>query len=422
MRLIVKFGGTAIKNPARIKKAANFIKRMVDAGNEVVAVVSAPGDTTNRLINLGSNFQKERSFSQEFLSLLYQGEEQSTILLTLALNAIGQPARAITLHCPEWPLISENLTAGPVFLSREKSNDIENIKIDERRTKKKFATEIEPLIKRGIVPVISGFFIRSRSGAIVSLGRGGSDITAFLVAAYLNGDEVLIVTDVAGVYTADPKTVANSLLLKEISADEITLLSIAGARVLHPNALRFKDKNTTSRIVNFKDLNKLQLKGTKIGGAAKTKIIAGPAKLMMVTLIGKNLSQKSILLPRLFTLTSAKGIAIHSMSQSDSFINLYLNEEAGKKIYPAIHDAFIRKEKLLTGISSIKPIAELIVRNYLFIESPGVIAVISQILSKNNINIIEMITSHTDVIIYVKSEMLSPAIELLKASLKIKDA
>lgn len=421
MRIVVKFGGTSIKNVGRIKKAANFLKRTLDGGNEVIAVASAGGNSTNRLISMGCNFEKKESFSQEFLSLLSLGEKQSTILLSMALNSIGEKAKAITLSDEEWPLISEDM-GEYAFLSKEKTNDIVDIKIDEEKTKKRFKTYIEPLLKNGIIPVISGFFIRDKNNAIVSLGRGGSDITAFLVGKYLNCDEVLIVTDVSGVYSADPKSVENPFLFDEISADDLTLLSMAGARVIHPNALRFKDKNLSSKIVNFKDLNKLYLEGTKIEGYAKTKLISNPLKLMMITFIGKNLSEKPGILSKMSTFFSSKGISIRSMSQSDSFINLYLEQQDGEKIYSEMYDAFIVKENLFLGVTNVKPIGEIILQNHLFIDSPGVISSISQILSRNKINIIEMITSHTDIIVYVKSDALKNAVDALKNKLKIKNA
>ncbi|MBM4388459.1 MAG: aspartate kinase, partial [Deltaproteobacteria bacterium] len=203
MRVVVKFGGTSVKDLERVKTAARNLVKLKNSGTEIAVVVSAPGKMTNKLIQKGAIFSRNGLFSQDYLNLLSLGEKQSTYLMSMALNSLNVQSRSFTLDSPEWPLISEPSLNSEVAMSSGKENDLIDIRIDEEETTGRFRKFIEPVLRDGQIPVISGFFIRDASGKIVTLGRGGSDITAFLVGKYLKADEVIIVTDVSGVYSGE---------------------------------------------------------------------------------------------------------------------------------------------------------------------------------------------------------------------------
>jgi aspartate kinase len=276
------------------------------------------------------------------------------------------------------------------------------------------------MIERGEIPVIAGFFIKDRAGNLLSLGRGGSDVTAFLAGKYLKCDEVIIVTDVEGVFSGDPRFIQSARIFDRIDADTLTQFAVTGAQVLHPNALRFKSENCNAKIVHYLDLDKIDTTGTRIEGVADTKISAYPDRLALLTLNGKNLHMTKGILAQISIWLADREISIHSITSSDNFVSIYLSEEKAGIIYSEMHEEFVAKRSLFDGLSRIKNVGEIRLSNYIFIESPGIISIISDRLSKNGINIIEMVTAHTDIVIYVNYSILEKTVNLLKERFNVK--
>ena len=417
MRTVVKFGGSSIKNDARIKLAAKNLTELVKTGKQVIVTVSAQGDTTTRLIQKAEKIAEGQPTSKSYLEYLAMGEKMSCHLLTLALERNGTKALAITQEMEEFPLVSLLPSQENTSTSSKKTNEFKHFVLDEEAIKNKMNRYIKPLLEQGIVPVIAGFFIVDEKRNLISLGRGGSDITSFLIGKYLNCDEVIIVTDVPGVLSSDPKHVNKATVIDQISADDLVLLSQTGAQVLHPNALRFKTNTFKAKIVHFKELGNYIEAGTTIKGTVNTKIQAHGGRLTLFTFTGKNLSEKTKVFFSLLEWLMGKNIPIHSLSTGTSFISLYLEGDIQTSVYQELHEEFIRKKKFFTGLTKLTDVREIKISNHLFVESPGMISMISSVLFREGINIIEMITAHTDIVVYVKSEYIEKSVKILEQKL-----
>lgn len=240
MALIVqKFGGTSVRDAERVMNVAHIVTDTYKAGNQVVVVVSAQGDTTDDLIEKAKEINENPS-KREMDMLLATGEQISISLLAMAIEKLGYPVVSLT----GWQ-------AGFETTSAHSSARIRRIE-GERLHKE--------LDKNNIV-IVAGFQGLSRYGDITTLGRGGSDTSAVALAAALKADLCQIYTDVDGVYTADPRIVKTAKKLDEISFDEMLELATLGAQVLHNRSVEMAKKYN----VNLEVLSSLEKKpGTKV--------------------------------------------------------------------------------------------------------------------------------------------------------------
>jgi aspartate kinase len=215
--VVQKFGGSSVAGVDRIKAVARRVAQSVSQGARVVVVVSAMGDTTDDLLDLVQSVS-DRPAAREVDMVLATGEQVSAALLALALQREGVPAESLT----GWQ-------AG--------------IRTDDVHRKAR-AVDVDPerlraLIAAGVVPVVAGFQGVSAEGDITTLGRGGSDLTAVLLAAALGADACEIYSDVDGVYTADPRVVPGAKKLRAVSYEEMMELCHLGAQVLQGRAVQF---------------------------------------------------------------------------------------------------------------------------------------------------------------------------------------
>ncbi len=216
MSLIVqKFGGTSVATPDRIKKVALRVKAEVDAGHQVIVVVSAMAGMTNSLIGHVREISAAYDRS-EYDAVVSAGEQISAGLLALALKNLSIPARSWM----GWqvPLITS---------SHHAQAKIEDIPTDN----------ITQSLQGGLVAVVAGFQGISSEGRITTIGRGGSDTTAVALAAFFKAERCDIYTDVDGVYTADPRYVSKAGKLDRIAYSEMLELSSQGAKVLQRDSV-----------------------------------------------------------------------------------------------------------------------------------------------------------------------------------------
>ena len=221
MALIVqKFGGSSVKDRDRIFNVARIVANTHNAGNDVVVVVSAQGDTTDDLIAKAAEISHDPS-AREMDMLLATGEQISISLLAMALNEIGCHAISLT----GWQ-------AG--FRTDRAYTKARITRLETER----ISSELE----RNRVVVVAGFQGLNKLDDITTLGRGGSDTSAVAIAAALHADRCQIFTDVEGVYTADPRKVRNTRKLEEITFDEMLELASLGAQVLNNRSVELSKK------------------------------------------------------------------------------------------------------------------------------------------------------------------------------------
>ncbi len=220
MALVVqKFGGTSVGSTERIRAVAERIQRTRDAGNDVVVVVSAMGDMTDRLIELARSVSPNPD-RREYDVLVSTGETQATALLTMALLALGCPAIS--------------LAGSQLGIKTDRSHSRARImEVNPDRIRSELA--------KGCCVILPGFQGMTDEGDITTLGRGASDLTAIAVAAALNAPKCEIYTDVDGVYTADPRVAPEARLVPTISYEEMLELAQMGAQVMNPRGVELAE-------------------------------------------------------------------------------------------------------------------------------------------------------------------------------------
>jgi len=212
---VLKFGGEVLRTTSRIKLAAKEVEKYIKKGVHPVIVVSAMGDTTDKLIELAKKISKSPDI-REMDMLLTAGERISMALFSMALRERNIKSRSLT-----------GSQAGILTDTRHSSAHI--IEIRGKR--------ILETIERGEVPIIAGFQGVSTEKEVTTLGRGGSDLTAAAIAVFLKAKEVIFYKDVDGIYSLPPKIIKKSKKIKELSFEEMLFLSEYGAEVLNPRAV-----------------------------------------------------------------------------------------------------------------------------------------------------------------------------------------
>jgi len=386
IRIVVKFGGTSIQNSERINEAVQSIAKKINEGIEIIVVVSAMGDTTDRLISLLSDSTKSSFEQKDYADFISFGERMSAQLFASSLKANGMKAVAFDPSKEEFPIITDSdyLEAG----------------ILSEQSKKQCRQYLEPLLEQRVIPVVCGFLGRNnQDGQITSLGRGGSDVTAFALANFIHADEVIIVTDALGVSSADPRIIKKVETLPRISVEEMGILAEGGAKVLHPRALKYKKSKMKAKIIHFQN-GDLDSPGTEIEGSYSSKVNIFQEKLCLLTIIGEQILQTPGILKEIIIPLSKYEISIQSIAMGLQYIGIYVSEKYCKKAYDLVHYSVLKNEKL-KSVTSKKDIALIVVSSRHFIETPGIIERITRPLAENNINILEMTTIKTDILIFV---------------------
>lgn len=295
MSLIVqKFGGTSVANAERLFNVARIVTETAAAGNSVVVVVSAQGDTTDDLIAKAMEINPHGG-KREMDVLLSTGEQISMSLLAMAIEKLGH--RAVSLTGWQAGLATDTVYG--------------NARIDHIEPKR-----VQMELDRGSIVVIAGFQGLNKYDDITTLGRGGSDTTAVAFAAALGADLCQIYTDVDGVYTADPRIVPDASKLDEITYDEMLELASLGAQVLHNRSVEMAKKYN----VNLEVLSSLShASGTKVKEAVKMEkmLVRGVARdnhVARISILG--VPDEPGIAFRIFSLLAQKRINVDIILQS----------------------------------------------------------------------------------------------------------
>lgn len=293
--VVMKFGGTSVCDVQKIRQAARRVVRTARRGHQVVVVASAMGDTTDRLLDLAKQITS-RPPVREMDQLLSTGEQVTISLLAMAIDRSGVPA--------------VSFTAGQIGLITDEGHTKARIKrIDARRIRQE--------LDRGKIVVVAGFQGVTESGAVTTLGRGGSNLTLVALAAALKAEVCENYTDVDGIFTADPRIVPNARKIDKITYDEMMELSSQGASVMHNRAVSFAKKFGVPIHVRSSLHNR---KGTMIVAETEEmeKIVVNGAalkkNLAIITL--KNLPDRPGVAAEIFHELAAANIVIDDIIQT----------------------------------------------------------------------------------------------------------
>jgi len=405
MELIVaKFGGTSIGNGQRIRKAAQSIVNAYMEGKKVVVVVSAINKTTDDLVAIADESIGKEVTEKQLAEILSMGERTSIRVFSSVLESLGVKSEYIDPSHDLWPVITDD--------------NYGKAQIDFERTEEQ-AQGLLGLLEQGIIPVVCGFLGRTENGEVTTLGRGGSDVTAFLLGHCLNADDVIIVTDVDGVMSTDPRKINEAEKLDYISVEEMRDLATHGAQVLHPHALRFKDPEIKAKIISF-EKGDLSDPGTEIVGpfedSMNKSVCLHPEPISVVALVGEDLLNQIGLLAKMTTLVAEANINIYGISAGQNSITLFLDKCDADEAYHLLHNLVIAEDSL-SSISLGRDIAMLTMINPDFIETPGVITEITNPLKEAHINIVEISSSQTAIVLFINWEDGKVAYDLIKGVL-----
>ena len=269
MLIVQKFGGSSVADAAKIERVAGIIADCYNAGNEVVVVLSAQGDTTDDLIDKAHEINANPS-KREMDMLLSVGEQISVSLMAMQLEKMRIPAVSLA----GWQIgMNTNSTYGAARIKRISTERIRR-ELDKNR-----------------VVLVAGFQGVNKYDDVTTLGRGGSDTTAVAIAAVLHADKCQIYTDVEGVYTADPRKVPNAKKLDAITYDEMLELASLGSQVLHNRSVEMAKRYHVDLEVLSSYVRKPGTKVKEVVKPVEQMIISGVAKdtkVARVTVCGVN--------------------------------------------------------------------------------------------------------------------------------------
>ncbi|MEW6011513.1 MAG: aspartate kinase [Methanobacterium sp.] len=403
--IVAKFGGTSIGNGKRIRKAAQAVVNEYMKGKKVVVVVSAIDKTTDELLHIVDESMEDTVTEKQLAEIVSMGEMTSVRIFSSAIESLGVKSEYVDPFSNKWPIVTDS-----TLLSA---------KVDFEATENK-SKEIMKMMDQGIIPVVCGFLGRDTEGYITTLGRGGSDITAFLLGHCLMADEVIIVTDVGGVMSTDPNMVEEAQKLDKISVEEMRDLATHGAQVLHPHALKYKDPNINAKIIGFEH-GDLSAVGTDIIGPSeqemlKTTTLHGEP-ISVIAVVGDGILNKTGILAELTSILAKNNMNIFGISTGQISITVFVNKKDAEEAHRILHDVVVENENL-SSLSLGKEIAMITVTSPDFIDTPGIISDVTEPLRKNNINIVEISSSQTSVVIFVEWKDGKKAYELVRGVLK----
>jgi len=384
-RVVVKFGGADLASGDKARRAAEMIVQ--SSYEEVIVVVSAMGSATNNLLETANQLGKVGD--SDLAEIISMGERTSARVFCSALGALGAKAEVFDPAYDNWPIITD-------------SNFFE-AKVNLEQTRLLAQQFISPMLGETI-PVVSGFLGRDSAGRVTTLGRGGSDTTALLLANGLNADEIVLVKETTGVLSADPRIVPEAKMLSELDIHEMFDLAQGGAKIIKPESLRYKLPNQTLRIVDFASGN-IGVGGTEITGSLRMNSaeIQSQTGLMAINVVCEVSAEN---LSKIFSMLSPK--TIYGVSSGKRSITVFASDGN-------VHNIL----KNLQGVSDFKAvshrekIALLQASHPAFIDSPGGVAKISTALCETGINIIEVTTSKATINVFIEETQLKKAMEAI---------
>jgi len=391
VRLVAKFGGTSLATGDRIERAADSVAAVVEAGHEVVVVASARGSTTDDLLE-EIEFEADDPDVAEIVSM---GERTSVRMLKAALTARGVTARFVEPGDDDWPIVVD--AAGEV------DQDETTAQVD------RLAATLSQS-----VPVVTGFLAEDPDGRITTLGRGGSDTTAVMLGRYLGADLVVIVTDVEGVMTGDPRAVEGARNVGEITVDELRSLSFRGAEVVAPSALAYKTEDLEVRVLHYQNRD-LLTGGTDIVGQFENLIDMREHALSCLTVAGRAIRNQPGILSNLSTALGEEAINIDAVSSGLDSITLYVDADLADEAESVLHSEVIGNQTL-SSVTVEEPIAVIRVTGGDLTDQRDVVIDMLSAVADAGIGVHDVITSATSAGVFVGWDDRETALERIQTA------
>jgi aspartate kinase len=402
-RIVAKFGGSSLDTPEKIQKAAISVAKEVQRGNKVAVVVSAMGRTTDTLLNLAQVASNGSISKRDTDSILSMGERLSAKVFSASLRSHGVQTHVFDPAEENWPIISDDsfTDANPLL--------DESLQLIKER--------ILPLVEKKVVPIVPGFVGKTRSGVPTTLGRGGSDITAFMLAQGLEAKKVVLVSDVDGILTADPKLVKKPGKIEKISVLRLAGLANTGTKFMHLKALKYKKEDIDVYLVNSSRCN-LSAAGTLISGSLPDLEVelGETVRIISVTYVGEQLSTHPEIFLKVFRRIESSNARISGISGNHNSIIFYLSSATDPEILNTLHRVVVSNPETI-AMAVRKNLALVQIRGLGLEETPGIIGRISAPLRDNGINIFGILTVSSSIDLFVDWNDREKAIRLVRSSL-----
>ena len=404
-KIVVKFGGSSLADHAKLSKAVAAVAKEAAKGTRIVVVVSAMGKTTDLLMSTAKNTSNGKLEKRELDDILSMGERTSVRIFAAALRTNGVDSRYFDPLDEEWPIITDAAFSNANPLLGE--------------CKKRIQEYVLPVVEKGVVPVIAGFVGRTTDGRITTLGRGGSDTTAFILAEALKAAEVVLVTDADGILSGDPKIVSNPKRLSEIDVSTLVGLADSGAKFIHSKALKYKPQSINVKVINHAYGN-LSQKGTLITGALATELdveIAHSSPVAEITIVGHSVSENPKIVSEIVEKAKAHA-SLLGMSMNTNSVILYVSQEKNiDTLFSEIHNITLNNAETI-AMAVKKDLAFLKTSGVGLEETHGLIGKISENLRVNEMNIYGILTITSSILLFVDWSEREKALQLIRNSLR----
>ncbi|MEA2647494.1 MAG: aspartate kinase [Chloroflexota bacterium] len=402
--LVQKYGGTSVSTPARIRKVAQRVAASRRHRGGVVVVVSAMGDTTDRLHSLAHQVSR-RPAEREMDTLLSAGETVTAPLLAMALDDLG--VAALSLSGAQAGIRTSH--------SHTRAHILDVV-----------PTRVIAELKAGRTVVVAGFQGVNEALDTTTLGRGGSDTTAVALAAALEARECEINTDVKGIYTADPRIVSRARLLAGISYDEMIELAALGAQVMHPRAVEIAELYDLPVRVrgSFDDgPGTLITRSPRMEQKKRVRGIAAEEKVAKLTLIG--VPDQPGIAASIFTPLSEAGISVDVIIQNvsrDGVTDLSFTVASGDLAQAETIVGRVSKKIRAAGVASDAKVAKVSIVGTGMLGQPGIAARMFKALADAGINIEMISTSEIRITCIVARDRVAEAVRALHKAYQLDQA
>jgi len=395
MSLIVqKYGGTSVANPERITNVAKRLLETQRAGNSIVAVVSAMSGVTDSLIKLAREVSSKPT-EREMDVLLSTGEQTTMALTAMAIQSMGGKAVSLT-----------GAQAGIITNGVHTKAKISNVTPDQ----------IKKHLAQGEIVIVAGFQGETSDGAITTLGRGGSDLTAIALASAVDADACQIFTDVDGVYTCDPRIVPTARKIEAISYDEMLEMASSGSKVMQSRSVEFAKKfGVTFEVRSSFNNNPGTIVKEESAGMEQVVVRGVSVERNQAKVTVSQVPDKPGCAARLFTALADAHVMIDVIVQNVSAsgstdISFTMNRDELEKIGDLLDR--VAKEIGAGGVSKQDGIAKLSVVGIGMRTHSGVAAKLFEALAKGDINIQMISTSEIKIAVIIEEAKIAEAANL----------
>ncbi|MGB9716953.1 MAG: aspartate kinase [Thermoproteota archaeon] len=399
--LVVKFGGAALSTRERVEHAAELVAQEVRKGSKVVTVVSAMGSTTDTLLQLF----KEAGDPQFMDEILSMGERTSARVFSTTLLTKGVKATFLDPSQDNWPILTDSNYGNARIIVQESCRRIRQV--------------LEGLLDEFDVVVVPGFVGRDQDGNVTTLGRGGSDSTAFILASALNPKDTILVTSVSGIMSADPRLVKSARRLEELTTEELAALADVGVKFIHKSSLKYIPPSLKVRVISY-DSESLSDGGTLILASTpplSMEVINGSISAVMF--VGRSLRAVGRAMDVLRSVDASEPRLLGIVANNREVL-AYFSESLREETVQKMHDEFLLGEDAV-GLAVRQGLRGILIRGTDLHETPGVLYRISAPMAKEGINIHGILTLGSYFIVLLPEEYVEKAFRLLEEAFRIEE-